>query len=232
MPGVGKFSGVTSGLDSIGSSLDGVVSKAKTTQGVIGETRKAAAGLSSDLDAIDRRTDETVERQGRARRELVDKARETFSELDALYAAAKDGSDNWSKDFALQLEAVKIGAKDIEDLVTLYGDAAIQINGEMVRIRDAVSGADLNAIRDQIQDLIKGIRTGSTELADALGFLKANAGELAAGLIQVVESFQRGEATLDQVLARLRQFREQFSGSEFEAFAQALEHGLLSGALT
>lgn len=231
MPGVGKFAGVTSGLDSIGKSLDGVVGKARNAQGVIGETRRAAQGLSTDLDAVDRRTDETVQRQERARKELVDKAREAFSQLDALYAAAKDGSDNWSADFALQLEAVKIGAKDIEDLVTLYGDARIQINGELVRIRDAVRGADLGAIRQQLQDLIDGIRTGSTDLAAALAFLKDNAGELAAGLIQTVEAFRRGEATLDQVLARLRQFREQFSGSEFDAFAQALEQGLLAGDL-
>lgn len=232
MPGVGKFSGVTSGLDSIGTSLDGVMSKARTAQGVIGDTRRAAQGLSSDLDAIDRRTEETVERQERARKELVDKARETFSQLDALYAAAKDGSDNWSKDFALQLEAVKIGAKDIEDLVTLYGDARIQINGELVRIRDLFGGLDLGAIRQQIQGLIQDLQAGSADLGTALDFLKKNAGELAAGLIETVEAFRRGEATLDQVLARLRQFREQFSGSEFEAFAQALEEELISGELS
>ena len=50
------------GLESIGAHLDGVVEKARTTQGVLGDTSRAVDGMNSSLDALDERTEKSRER--------------------------------------------------------------------------------------------------------------------------------------------------------------------------
>lgn len=231
MPGVGNFGKVTAGLDSIGASLDGVVEKAKTTQGVIGDTRRSIQGMSSDLTKLDESTERSVERQERARRS-IEENHKALTALDQIYEAVGDRGNDFSQDVQLQLEAVRLGKQSLEDFLSIYGDAVIQLEDGSHRIRDLFSGADLNVYRQQIQDLVKELHSGGADIAEVLDFLKTNANTLTQGLQKMLDGFRQGKVTLEQLLQFLERAREDFRGEEGEALIQALLQGLAQGELT
>lgn len=231
MPGIGKFSNVTSGLDSIGSSLDGVVQKARTAQGVIGETKRAIDGMGSSLDALDQKTDASVERQERARKVLEENTK-AVTALDDIYAAVTERGNNFSQDVQLQLELVRLGGQSLQDFLSLYGDALIQLEDGSHRIRDLFSGADYDVYRKRIQELIDQVEQGGDRLGVVLAFLRENASTLTKGLQEMIEGFQKGEVSLQRLLDFLQRTRQDFAGTDFEALAQALLQGLAQGELT
>lgn len=188
-----------------------------------GNTLAGLEALSSSLDRVIERAT-TVERQAPKLRENVDKAKEQIDILDRLYAANEETSNVFSEKFGRFIEAVRIGAVDVNKLKQETGDFSIVIEGELVRIRDLFSGADLGKYRQEIQDFIRELNTGKADIGDAVTFIEERAGNLAKGLVNVLKAFQQGKATLEEVQRALDAARKTFPpGGESGALLEALE---------
>lgn len=225
-----SFGNVTSGLETLSTQLERVISKAGETRGAIGETRRAAQDMSSDLAALEEQTDRAREQQEQVA-EVVYRNTQALSALDGIYAAVMERGNNFSKDVQLQIELVRVGGQSLEQFLSIYGDAIIQLEDGMHRVRDLFSGADFDVYRDQLRQLIESVDEGGSKLGDVLAFLKQNASELTKGLQAMIEGFRRGEVSLERLLTLLRQIQQDFAGTDFGALAQALEQGLLAGDL-
>ena len=142
--------------------------------------------------------------------------------LDDLQDAVKDHSNLWNKAVSELIDAVKIGAVPIEQLITLYGDA--QIGGE--RLTEYLRGLDFNFYRDQVRELIQGLHEGSVEITQVQQYLSETQLAFAKQLSDVIDLFRKGAVTLKRVEEIVRQVKQAFPDSEFSDLAQALYDAL------
>lgn len=145
--------------------------------------------------------------------------------LDDLQDAVKDHSNLWNKAVSELIDAVKIGAVPIEQLITLYGDA--QIGGE--RLTEYLRGLDLTYYRDQVLELIRGLHDGSVEIARVQEYLGQTQLLFAKQLSDIIDLFRRGAVTLKRVEEIVRDIKKAFPDSEFSDLAQALYDALRRG---
>jgi ABC-type transporter Mla subunit MlaD len=230
MAGV-RFPNLTAGLQQLGSQLDGVADKARTTQGVIGEARGVVDGMGSSLAALDAKTEETVARQSKFREE-IEQSRSAVDAFDQIQAAVADRGNVWGEELQLQMELVRLGGQSLQEFLTKFGDAQIALEDGMHTIRDLFSGTDFNAYSQQIQSLIDGVRDGGTALGDVFAFLQKNAATLGKGLSEAIAAFQRGEISLQRLADLLQKYKQDFQGTELADLADALLQGVLGGDLT
>jgi hypothetical protein len=195
-----------------------------------GKTITGLEAMSGSLDKVILKAGELAQVAPKIR-ETVAAAKTEFDELDRLYEHSKARQNAFSRDFELDIEAVRIGAKDLQDLIQKWGDATIITENGVERIRDLFSGADLGQYRQEIQDLISDLDNGAAGLEKVITFLKENAGELASRLIKVLELFRQGKASLEEVQAALDAAKAQFPNSEFGALADEIADQLLGGLL-
>lgn len=228
MPSFGK---TIAGLQNLGSALEGVADKARNSMGVIGQAKGMADEMRSSLEQLDAQTDATKGKQ----EDFIERVQENtqaITALDTILQAVGDRSNAFSQDVQLQIEAVRIGAQSLEDFLTLYGDAIITLEDGQHKIRDLFSGADFAVYRQQLQDLIQAVQDGSATLGDALAYLQKNAQNLAKGLIEAISAFQRGELSIERLIALLQKYKEDFTGEGLGDLAAELLKGLLGGEFT
>lgn len=227
MPSFGK---TIAGLKDLSTALDGVTEKARNSMGVIGQATAAADQMRSSLEQLDAKTEATQGKQSAFLAKIQENT-QAISALDTILKAVGDRSNAFSQDIQLQIEAVRIGAQSLEDFLTLYGDAIITLEDGQHRIRDMFSGADFNVYKKQIQDLIQAVQDGSATLGDALAYLQKNAQNLGKGLIEAITAFQRGELSIERLIALLQKYKQDFQGKELGDLADSLLQGLLGGEL-
>lgn len=196
------FGRTLAGLRAMSAAMDKVRSKAAETRTAVADTRAA-----------------------------VDEAKGQLSELDRLYSLSKETQNNFSKDFELDMQRVRLGIITLSDLQTKWGDASIATENGFQTIRDAFEGADFGQYQQKIQDLITNISDGSAKIGDIIAFLKENAGDLAKGLINVLDLFKAGKASLEDVQRVLDSTKQAFPGSDSDALAEAIRNALLGGDL-
>jgi len=142
--------------------------------------------------------------------------------LDDLQHAVADHSNLWNKAVSELIDAVKIGAVPIEQLISLYGDA--QIGGQ--RLTEYLKGLDFTTYRDHIRDLIHGLHEGSTEIADVQQVLGQTQLLFAQQLSDVIDLFRQGAVTLKRVEEIVRQVQKAFPESDLADLAEALYNAL------
>ena len=145
--------------------------------------------------------------------------------LDDLQNAVADHSNLWNKAVSELIDAVKIGAVPIQQLLDLYGDA--QIGGE--RLTEYLRGLDLTHYRDQVRELIQGLNEGTTEIARVTDFLGKTQLLFAKQLADTIELFRKGAVTLKRVEEIVRQVQKAFPDSELSDLADALYNALRKG---
>lgn len=142
--------------------------------------------------------------------------------LDDLQNAVSDHANLWNKAVSELIDAVKIGAVPVQQLITLYGDA--QIGGQ--RLTEYLKGLDLNFYRDQVLNLIRGLQDGSVEIARVQEYLGKTQLLFAKQLSDVIDLFRRGAVTLKRVEEIVRDIKRAFPESEFSDLAEALYDAL------
>ncbi len=145
--------------------------------------------------------------------------------LDDLQQAVANHSNLWNKAVSELIDAVKIGAVPIQQLITLYGDA--QIGGE--RLREYLRGLDFNYYRDQVREFIQGLQDGSVEIARVQDYLGKTQLLFAKQLSDIIDLFRKGSVTLKRVEEIVRDIKRAFPESEFSDLAQALYDALKKG---
>lgn len=228
MPSFGK---TISGLQQLGTALDGVADKARNSMGVIEQAKGAVDEMRSSLEQLDAKTEDTVSKQERLRDE-IEQSRGVVEVFGEIQSAVAERGNVWSQELQLQMELVALGGQSLEDFLTKFGDAQILLEDGMHTIRELFSGTDFDGWEDQIRKLIDGVQEGGTKLADVLAYLQKNAQTLAKGLIEAISAFQRGELSLERLAQLLAKYKQDFQGKPLADLSDALLQGLLGGELT
>lgn len=225
-----RFGNTIGGLKEISSHLEGIEKQANSTRSSLGGVQADAARAAASLSTFDAQTEKTKANQRDLRKEL-DESKQSFDVLDDIQRRSNETTNVFSEKFNLSIEAVKIGATTLDQFIATWGDAILQTEDGGKRIRDLFSDVDFGKYQREIQDLIKSIDQGGTDLGEVIAFVEERAGNLAKGLINVLKLFQQGKATLDDVARALDAAKEAFPGVEGDALADAIRDGLLAGVL-
>ena len=223
-------------LESIVALLDKVTQGANQAHEATQRLTTSAGGASSSLSSLSSLMSSTSEKATQTSQAihttLSDLTRTTeqaqsqiTTRLDDLQDAVKDHSNLWNKAVSELIDAVKIGAVPIEQLITLYGDA--QIGGQ--RLTEYLRGLDFNTYQNHIRSLIQGLHEGSVEITQVQQYLSETQLAFAKQLSDVIDLFRQGAVTLKRVEEIVRQVKQAFPDSEFSDLAQALYDALRNG---
>lgn len=196
-----------------------------------------AASVDAQSQSIGPKLDELTNKADQLHHRTVgleedrERARGSLDVLDGLLAQSMKTQNDFSSQLEIDMEQVRLGSLDIRDFIQQWGDAVIATSDGFRTIREQFSGADLGQYRKEIQDLIAAINSGGAELGEVIGYLKENVPTLARGLIDVLELFKQGKATLEDVQQVLEGTKQAFPGLEGDALAAAIEQALLGGNL-
>jgi DNA-binding ferritin-like protein (Dps family) len=195
-----------------------------------GGASTSLTSLSSLLSSVSEEATQTARTVETTLADLHRTAEQTQTQittrLDDLQNAVADHSNLWNKAVSELIDAVKIGAVPIQQLLDLYGDA--QIGGQ--RLTEYLRGLDLTYYRDQVRELIQGLNEGTTEIARVTDYLGKTQLLFAKQLADVIELFRKGAVTLKRVEEIVRQVQKAFPDSELSDLAQALYDSLRRGA--
>jgi DNA-binding ferritin-like protein (Dps family) len=201
----------------------------EATQRLTTSTQGAATSLSSLpslLSSVSSQATQTAQTIHTTLTDLTRTAEQVQTQittrLDDLQNAVADHSNLWNKAVSELIDAVKIGAAPIQQLLDLYGDA--QIGGQ--RLTEYLKGLDLTYYRDQVRELIQGLREGTVEIAEVQQHLGQTQLLFAKQLSEVIDLFRQGAVTLKRVEEIVRQVQKAFPDSEFSDLAQALYDAL------
>lgn len=217
MPG---FTNRIAALRELSSELDSFASQVSSS----------AATLGPQLDEISNKADQ-VHHRVKGLEEDRAAAEKSLDALDGLLAKSKETQNDFSSQFELDMQRVRLGSIDIRDFIQIWGDAVIATEKGFRTIREQFSGADLGQYRQELQDLISDVRDGAADIGQVITFLKENAGDLAKGLINVLDLFKAGKASLEDVQRVLNATKEAFPGADADALADAIRDALLGGSL-
>jgi DNA-binding ferritin-like protein (Dps family) len=194
-----------------------------------GGASTSLSSLSSLLSSVSQEATQTARTVETALTDLHRTAQQTQTQittrLDDLQNAVADHSNLWNKAVSELIDAVKVGAVPIQQLLDLYGDA--QIGGE--RLTEYLRGLDLTHYRDQVRELIQGLNEGTTEIARVTDFLGKTQLLFAKQLADTIELFRKGAVTLKRVEEIVRQVQKAFPDSELSDLAEALYNALRKG---
>jgi hypothetical protein len=228
-------------LENLAALLDTIHERAtraqEATQTLVTTTATAAASsvsamqsVSSVLSSVSVQTLQTTQTVQTALTDMHTHAEAAHADiatrLDDLQNAVANHSNLWNKAVSELIDAVKIGAVPISQLITLYGDA--QIGGQ--RLREYLDGLDFNFYQNKVHDLITGLQDGSVEIARVQDYLGKTQLLFAKQLADVIELFRKGAVTLKRVEEIVKDIKTAFPQSEFSDLAQALYDALRKGA--
>lgn len=189
---------------------------------VAGDLAKMSASLESARGEA-RRTREAVEK------ELDDAGARTADRLDDLRDRLRNASNQWAEEVKEALEAVEAGALGIEDFLTTWGDAVVQVGDESRRVRELLAGLDLGRRSEEIRRLIRDYRSGATDLEGVLELLTRSQFVVAQQLADAVEKLRDGKITLERLRELVERIQELFPETEFADLAEALLQGAREG---
>jgi len=223
-------------LEAIVALLDKVTQGANQAHEATQRLTTSAGGASSSLSSLSSlmsstsekaaQTAQTVETTFADLQRTTEKAHiQITTRLDDLQNAVADHSNLWNKAVSELIDAVKIGAVPIQQLIDLYGDA--QIGGQ--RLTEYLKGLDFTYYRDQVRDLIRGLHEGSVEIAQVQEYLGKTQLLFAQQLADIIDLFRKGAVTLKRVEEIVRDIKKAFPDSEFSDLAQALYEALKKG---
>jgi DNA-binding ferritin-like protein (Dps family) len=203
---------------------------AATTAAAVATSVSSVSSLSSVLASVSVQTTQTAQTVQTALADMHTHAQAAHTDiatrLDDLQNAVANHANLWNKAVSELIDAVKIGAVPISQLITLYGDA--QIGGQ--RLREYLDGLDFNFYQDKVHDLITGLQNGTVEIAQVQDYLGKTQLLFAKQLADIIELFRKGAVTLKRVEEIVRDIQKAFPQSEFSDLAQALYDALRKGA--
>jgi len=203
---------------------------ATTTAAAVATSVQSVSSLSSVLSSVSVQTTQVTQTVQTALTGMHAQTEATQKQiatrLDDLQDAVANHANLWNKAVSELIDAVKIGAIPIQQLIKLYGDA--QIGGQ--RLREYLDGLDFNFYQNKVHDLITGLQNGTIEIAQVQDYLGKTQLLFAKQLADVIELFRKGAVTLKRVEEIVKDIKKAFPQSDFADLAQALEDALRKGA--
>jgi DNA-binding ferritin-like protein (Dps family) len=197
-----------------------------TTAGGASTSLSSLSSLLSSVSTQSAQTAETVQTHLSDIQQKTDQAKDQITtRLDDLQDAVANHTNLWNKAVSEMIDAVKIGAIPIEELLDLYGEA--RIGGQ--RLIEYLDGLDFNFYQNHVRDLIKGLNDGTVEITRVQKYLGETQLIFAKQLSDVIELFRKGAVTLKRVEEIVRQVQKAFPDSDLSDLAEALYNALRRG---
>jgi|GEM_PF-4732143 len=225
-------SAVTASLATLGSSVSTAQTDVSASLSTIQESAASAVGFvgssTSQMSAQVQQAAADVAASATSMATSTETAhKQVATRLDDLQQLLSDHDNLWNKGVDEMIDAVKIGAVPIEELLRLYGDAIVQ--GK--RVRDFLSGLDLRQYVHQVDDLAKGLYDGTVKISQVTDFLGSTQLLFAKQMADTIKLFQEGKVTLEYVESIIAGIKKLFPIGEFADLAKALEDALRKGHL-
>jgi len=191
--------------------------------------------MSAALSEVSIQADRATEAAGKAAtalRQIEEVAPRAATQLDDLSEQIDrfaESGNVWAQELQLQLEAVKIGAVDLDNFITKFGDVVVQTEAGAKTIREILDGMDLREYEEQINDFIEGLQKGSVDLGEVMDYLTENAGTLAGRLGEIFDQYREGKVTMERLVEVIAALKGQFQGTDLDALLEALLDALARG---
>lgn len=187
----------------LSSTTDFVATSQATIEGAIASFGDSLDTAQSDVLSMTSSISEEVERVEQKTTQSTNKARQV---LDDLFNNAADGIDDLeallagvdsgvAEELRLQIELIKLGIIDVNDLSTDLLD--VQLGAESVR--EILDGIDPERRRREIRELTKDIQDGSASMSEALAVLEGAGDTLGKRVAEWVKQLADNEITIGQL---------------------------------
>jgi hypothetical protein len=224
----GRMLTVAAAQEGVRGALASTVSSMSTAAAAVDETAAAVSASAGRAVEAGQRAAEGVRT---AAQQIEDGTANTHqvaaTRLDDLAQVLANAGNRWDKALGELIDSVKLGATDVQDLLTLWGDAVVQ--GQ--RVREFLKGLDLTVYRDNVQELVRELHDGRATIDDTLQFLGQSQLAFAKQFKEVIELFQSGKVTLQRVREVVAQIEKLFPDTDFADLAEAIEDALRKGQL-
>jgi len=191
--------------------------------------------MSAALSEVSIQADRATEAAGKAAtalRQIEEVAPRAATQLDDLSEQIDrfaESGNVWAQELQLQLEAVRIGALDLEDFINKFGSVVVQTEEGAKTIRETLEGMDLREYQERINEFIKGLQKGNVDLGEVMDYLTENAGTLAGRLGEIFDKYREGKVTLERLVEVINALRGQFEGTDLDALLDSLLDALARG---
>ena len=128
-------------------------------------------------------------------------ARRAIGDLDSYIGKLKGP---WAQELKLQLDALQVGGKQVDDFIAKWGDAVVTTEDGAKTIRSIFDKVDLRGLANQVDDLANRIRNGSATVAEGLTLLKDKGGDLTKQFVDLAAAFEKGDISIDRLLSALK----------------------------
>jgi hypothetical protein len=192
------------------------------------ETTVAASGAR--IVAGMKATQAEVEERGR---QIVataeEQTRRAEDVIDRLMSGLTTNGTDVEEWYLRMLQTLNAGAISVQDFLKTWGDAVVQIDGDLKTFREAFRGIDFRSRTQEIQDLMLAIRESAQGIDQALAFLTQSQFEVAKRLADTIALFRQGKKSFEDVVRLVDAIKKLFAGTDFADLAGALEQALRQG---
>lgn len=224
------FGRLKTGLDGVVTAVSVAEERLKglgnLTDKAAREVENAAGSISSSVEGAERRVEESA---GRIRERARDLQKDTADAFDDLFDVFENAQNQFDEDLKLQLEAVRAGGKDVEDLLRLYGDAKVKIGDELKTIRKILDGADFGQFEDRIQELMQFVRDQSSSLEEVISRVGELGGMFADQIVEMLRKFREGKITFDELQNRMEALQRRFPDSDLDNLLDEIRDRIQGG---
>jgi ABC-type transporter Mla subunit MlaD len=205
----------------VSGTLSTARSAAESAAGAIANSSAAveqhATQAQGAIERMKQATDEALGEQATALDDLLEK----------LFAVETPYDDTLKS----MIEAAKAGITTLDELVRVFGDRAVLIDGKVETLSQAFRRIDWREWEIEFQELVARIRDGEAALSDVEAKLAESQNAIARRLLEMIQLYRQGKITLDGLAAVVRDIQRVFPDTELDELAQAMLQGLLDGAL-
>lgn len=181
-------------------------------------TTELQTQLEEHRDVVQQIFDQTAERTDRALGDLkfyIDQVKGPFAD-----------------ELQLQLDLLETGGQRLDQFLAKVGDWKVNTAEGVKSIRDLLEGLDTRGYEAKIQDLIVGLKTGARTLDEALATLQERGGKITAAILQAIEAYRKGELSIKNLLALLKQAETANAGTALGDLYGQIGHIFDGGGLS
>ena len=226
------FSRLTAALSGLETAMDQTATRLREQAASI---RASVSEIESTVRAAETRVAEGFDRirdKARERSEQITSLVDTLltktgNQFDDLRNALENDSGQAADLIKKLLDQIELGAKSVDELKRLFGDA--MVGGQ--RLRDLLNGADFGKFKRDIQQLIRSLKEGALSIDELLRFLNERGGDFGKTVASWIEAFEKGEISLKRLKDLINGAEEEFAGTDFAEFLDEIEDAIDTGRL-
>ncbi len=222
-------------MERIAGQADETSARVSATSSAIAESVARAEGaVSSGSAAIGAHASEAQAQVDRMTEGVAAGLGRQATALDSVLAGldfADLALDHYTESFLSALEASKAGILDLDEVVRVFGDFILVIDGKATTVRETFTRLNLREWILEFQELTRQVQTGAADLSAVEELLARSQNSVAQKLLEVIRLFKAGEVSLAAVQRVVADIERVFRDSDLDNLAQAILGGLRDGTL-